>query len=105
MREVRGNGGERKRTSTSSSPLASPHNLMMEPWCAVMFMPGLNFRALSAATWQMRCWPNNSEVPVKPLLHYFSPSPTLHLDMPTCCLWNRNWRLRLVTSIVSRSHF
>lgn len=28
---------------------------------------------------------------------------TLALDFPTCCLWNKNWRFKLLTSMVSRS--
>lgn len=28
---------------------------------------------------------------------------TIALDFPTCSFWKRNWRLRLLTSIVSKS--
>lgn len=52
-------------------------NLITLSWCATMFTFGLKLSALSFAT--------------------------CAFDFPICSLWKRNWRFKLLTSMVSRS--
>ena len=102
-----------RTTSKVRTKSTSKEESLTLPWCATMRASGRNLSTVSLATWgreprgQDRLWaPLGScwkRIFTRARDRDLGAGRTFALDMPTCRLRNRNWRLRLLTSMVSRS--